>query len=918
MNMKALKYILGFILISVLAACQDDIDLKGVKEGIPTTLNVKLAIPFAQKVNNSRAIEDYESEVNEVMLFLFSGSNNYAETLTLGNYIIESEGGREYHLSDATLTLMTGNYRAYAIANWSGDFCNLENIEDLTEDQLKSLIANKTAGIYNVTGTDRFPMSFYQEIEIVEEPSQNDLEIVLDRLTSHIEFTFENGTPSQIAITGGYTNPKFTPLTYSIYNLPKKANVISKESNIMTNVTDADYEDVTDIPVINNTIKFFMLENVQDLAENCSEYALRDKWVGPEGANPTNKTFTYAPENSTYIVVKGEYEDDKLRGNVSYTIHLGNFDQGENKGGSYNNFTVNRNEYHTYKVTIRGVQDIKTEATVKQEDGGNMPGAEGDLTQKNNVFVLDAHYETVMLKIPAALLENDKTAVINTPYNNKDVLTFKTKPSVEEYDYDWVEFKKPEVTTAFPKYFNKNDDEKRGTLYELLNNPEDYCLLSGDYYYTTAFVNEYFYDDETDLTKFINVDNRELILYNPEEISTSTDGNSIYREGIIFSITQRSIKSTYDLENTANPFGIETWDEFDPMKWGTTYTQSTLSKSNGYDNTVKLQSVNNKTIEFSQIGYLNSVASNTKEAHNWGAEDAVDNNAILAALSRNRDTDGDGKITGNELKWYIPSIHNYQTIWLGQDLLKEDTRLYDESLLSTLTGLTMDHQTHLYTSSADGQRLYWHEQGACYSETADWNNISWENETGYFNNIRCIRNLKDVDDEATLPVSWSGRIISVTGVANIREHSTTEQYGKHYERDGKNLLPVSFEVAEATLPSSSTKYYNVELSGNAAEIEEYINLAVINFDQNNKTGWRVPNQRELMLMDMCGFLPNNGANNGRRYSFVSSTWFSGTKTNRIYPFVFDSAEYGKNNANIALPSDGINGTPVVLFVRDNL
>lgn len=328
-----------------------------------------------------------------------------------------------------------------------------------------------------------------------------------------------------------------------------------------------------------------------------------------------------------------------------------------------------------------------------------------------------------------------------------------------------------------------------------------------------------------------------------------------------------------------------------------------------------MQESNGNVIDFTQIGYLEAVVSNTKAAHNWGAESAVNNNAVLAALSRNRDTDGDGLITGDELKWYIPSIHNYQTIWLGQDLLKDDTRLYDETLLPGLTADGMDHQAHLYTSSADGQRLYWHEQGACYSETANWNTITVNGKSVNYNNVRCIRNLKKVNGEATLPVSRDGNVINVTGVKNVRNYSITELYGKHDERDDENLLPTSFEVAEPTQPTyyGYNKYYNVELSG---VDEETINASINSF-RSDKTGWRVPNQRELMLMDMCGFLPNEGVS-GQRYSFVSSTWFSGTGTGRNIPFVFDSADYGQNNANIALPSGGVNGDAVVLFVRDNI
>ena len=130
-------------------------------------------------------------------------------------------------------------------------------------------------------------------------------------------------------------------------------------------------------------IEFFMLENVKARASSsCATYNDRDKWSGgssAKGTAPGDKKWTYAPDGSTFIVVSGEYTGKSYIGNVSYTIHLGNF-SGTNLTASksgYNNFTVNRNEYQKYTITVNGVNNIVGEVTVGEHVGEEIqPGAE--------------------------------------------------------------------------------------------------------------------------------------------------------------------------------------------------------------------------------------------------------------------------------------------------------------------------------------------------------------------------------------------------------------------------------------------------------------------------------------------------------------------------------------------------------------
>ena len=160
------------------------------------------------------------------------------------------------------------------------------------------------------------------------------------------------------------------------------------------------------------TFQFFMPENIQktmttgtdsdgnpyDFTTQDSEgYQLRDKWEGLDG---DKKKWTYAPENSTYVVITGEYsESDEnnnhlYSGTTSYTVHLGDFGP-----GNWGDFSIRRNHRYIYTVTVSGVNNIKVEATTDNE---TQPGAEGNIisTQDNVTrnYSLDAHFEQVFLE----------------------------------------------------------------------------------------------------------------------------------------------------------------------------------------------------------------------------------------------------------------------------------------------------------------------------------------------------------------------------------------------------------------------------------------------------------------------------------------------------------------------------------------
>ena len=568
-----------------------------------------------------------------------------------------------------------------------------------------------------------------------------------------------------------------------------------------------------------------MLENVQNVkTTGCDSQAKRETWSGGTMGAPTlpeDKNFTYAPDYGTFVVVKGSYTGTSYIGDVSYTIHLGNFSEKTNtaNGKDFSNFKVNRNERQIYKVTVNGVRSVVTEVTANNE---TQPGAEGAFAETaENVFVLDAHYEKVMMDLTG--LGESAYLFVDTPYcqdNNGHAqvkLSEVTKANLDEMglDYKWVSFIKPAAAENFPDYVKANS----GDIHDLVN---DIIAGTGKYYaeiggkkLTAAFVDEYFYETKPDgsaakWTEFANTDNRTMSIR--PSISYSTDGNSSLVQNSHIELSQRSIKTTYAFDGKDPndgvyvPFGIETWDEtwsnggYFYTNNNNTYSPSGLTDDNGWNNT-KILTSGAIPANVSKAGYLSSISDNSKESHVYTAY--TGGLGYNACLLRNRDENNDGQISDSELKWYLPAIQQYTNIWLSEDMLHEDTQLFDRAQLSAV-GDALNRSSVYYSSSQTLKRLYWALEGASYGEY----NSSWSNAN---NRVRCVRNLvaNSSDAEGTIyngvpsilaTDNHSANVISVDNVTAVRSIDHIGEYGiRHSERSSDNLLPRAFEVAKVYL-----------------------------------------------------------------------------------------------------------------------
>ena len=831
--MKAIRFSILAALMVLLASCQGELfPSTHVKEGLPTTVDFSISVPAAEEVAVTKAsVAASESEIRELMLIMFEQGGRKM-VLDLKPYMdagTVTEGYRKYTLTrpiDADMygnPVLSGTYRVYAIANWSSSFSSLSGLDQLTEGELKEQIATNPGFVYNISGSERFPMSSITENVVIELEGKSSLQIKLKRLMARIEFEFKNGTNAT-------ENPNFIPTSYTIYNIPSKANLFSKESNAISGLANADFGKSAEIALSSKSFEFFMLENVQTAKQSgCDTQAKREQWTGGArevNTSPENKNFIYAPNYGTFVVVKGTYTSKSYIGDASFTIHLGNFSEKTNtaNGKDYSNFKVNRNERQIYKVTVNGVNSIVTEVTDQTE---GQPGAEGDLAETaQNVFVLDAHYEKVMMDLTG--LGSPAYLFVDTPYcqDNKGQahvdLTQITKANLDALglDYKWVKFIKPSTASDFPTYNSSNAGDIHDLVNDIIAGTAKYYTVIEGKTMTAAFVDEYFYENKPDgsvakWTEFVNTDNRTMSIR--PGIEYSPDGNSSLVENSHIELSQRSIKTTYAFDgkdpqdDVYVPFGLETWDEtwanggYFYTNNNNTYSPTGLTDDNGWNNT-KILTNGAIPSNVSKAGYLVSISDNSKESHVYTSYSS--GLGYNACLLRNRDDNNDGAIGDDELKWYLPAIQQYTNTWLSEDKLQEDTQFFDRANLGGTINDNLNKSSVYFTSSAAAKRLYWALEGASYGAY----NSNWCNAA---NRVRCVRNLVSTETSSAGKPVYGGApselatnnsenlVISVDNVTAVRQIDHQGEYGiKHTERSSDNLLPRAFEVARVYLGES--------------------------------------------------------------------------------------------------------------------
>lgn len=880
--MKLAYLLMGVALL--LSSCSEDIFPGGSESNEDVTISLAYSdVSPRDIVVNSRATEAEERHLDNLYIYIFDGNGNLK-----GYKGIEGEVNLNQDTSNTTKAEITGiktrsgESYIYAVANISTGLYPVETSNgtveanklpinlneetaraggyEFTLDQLKALTFKRNNTSIDITSA--FLMSgAVQDGNLVNITTagtiaSGDNAIRLSRIVSKVKFTIK------AAKTTGVTR-SFKLETYDIMNIAVDGSLVGKidgnRRNKTTNVNNNIGNTVRPNDVENDAQFFevYLPENLQDAVHNVTTQAERE-----DDSQSIPKEFTNAPANGTYVVLKGKYEEttssSTKSADVTYYVHLGDCSRDKN------NYDVERNCKYTYNITVAGVDKIIVEA--KKESGADQPGAEGVVleygaTGKN--MTLDSHYEYMVMRFYQNDIQALKKAGKGYFYqvyalgNHTDVINVgaTTVGKKNDVDTSWIQFaikcrrdgssstysedKTNRGTACSYPGTNANDlytvDKFLKYLYDNANSTSiwtgGYDYNKGSYYVdATCFISENYYKNLT-WNQYVNdVDKRAFYVAN--EVKTSNDGRSVYAQ-TQYGLTQYNIQTFYDRSKAGSitAYGCETINDeegkgFSVNGGGSNYQSAGSDTWNGRANMVA--DINTRTDTWK------SLKNNTS--------------LIKACMSRNRDLNGDGKISDDEIRWYAPTISQYIGIWIGEEIMSGESKLFNKAT-STLSTSNDPGCRMLYYSSTYNENTYFSEEGLATNH----NNSAYPPKL-----VRCLRNLKsnDVGYNRT-PAKYYTYESSVVTLNNVDEKAlnTSGEQGElnaHTERSALNKPAKKFKI-------SNEKYYgegytdgwgNWHWTGVTPTQEHVVDgtFKCYNKYEEGDKKWRVPNQRELSVM----------------------------------------------------------------------
>lgn len=885
--------------------------------------------------------DDNERAVENLRIYIFSKATGnlvgykYFSKDDLTFTDDSSQPGYDRTATVSNIPTSTGEVYIYAIANARTSQYKVtddaildideSNLSHLTRETFLSATCTRQLGSIN-PADNRFVMSGFanngdpvtiarkdgttQQAEITSPTDDDHKRVKLYKILSKNKITVK---------TEG--NVTFKPEYMEIHNVPQVYGLMRGN-----NVASSGFETFDRIIWSENSYQCYLPANVQ--TATASPASFNDRERNTYDKTTGKKSFDNAPENATYVVIHGKYQGGDYAGDLSYTVHLGDFSKHPA------DFSVAANSNYEYTLTIKGVNNFIAES--QKIAGADDPGSEGVVIFKGtDILEVDCHYEArvmkfsmselnqiinvdnygYILKIQTAFCETI-SMIVDENGNIYDAAEFKThheNPTVlttvgtdgmpvdaskilisGNADFDWVHFVKNTGASYSTPNLNvgclvQNSStsthsisdvcaypgkDNTQTIFEFLRDlykagkeqTASYFNATGSSVYVTCFVDENYYPDKN-WTEYVNKSEPRR-MYFANELFVSADGQSSFARAK-YVVSQKSIWTFYKLDPTLKPFGLESVSE--EKVQGVDVVKGTNSLEEPWDGRASAIS-NNKNKGF--------YASSTKST---GKQD-IYTGAYKACMSRNRDENGNGTIDENEIKWYLASVDQYKGMWAGEEAFDTDARLFKATesewlALKKAFGNGVDAKLspwHYFTCSS--ANTFWAEEG-CATGTNSSATM-----------VRCIRTLVSNSDgleSAETYYSYKDNIVELklNDVA-LRTHQSGG-FQTYFER-GKdsNKLYKKFKIASSNLPNK----YPKEQVISSAKGSGFINSTddVCQKAAGYGGSWRVPNQRELSIMSAVNTSLQN-LYSCTSFTGVQSGYYKGGSGNE-YGFVLSGTQ----------------------------
>ena len=806
-----------------------------------------------------------------------------------------SQPGYDRTATVSNIPTSTGEVYIYAIANaltsqykvTDNTILNIDesNLSHLTRTTFLSATCTRQLGSIN-PADNRFVMSGFAnngdpvtiarkagttEAEITSPTDDDHKRVKLYKILSKNKITVKS--------EGGVT---FKPEYMEIHNVPQVYGLMRGN-----NVAPSGFETFDRIIWSENSYQCYLPANVQTATATPTSFNDREKNTYDKTTG--KKSFVNAPANATYVVIHGKYQGGDYAGDLSCTVHLGDFSK------NMADFSVAANSNYEYTLTIRGVNNFIAES--RKEAGKDDPGSEGVVIFKGtDILEVDCHYEAramkfsmselnqiinvdhygYILKIQTAFCETI-SMIVDGNGNIYDAAEFKTQsnPTVlttvgadgmpvdasrilisGDADFDWVHFvkntgyyssdytpsQKPgcKVSSshaisdvcAYPGRANTQ------TIFQFLRDlykagkeqDASYFNATGSSVYVTCFVDENYYPDKN-WTEYVNKSEPRR-MYFANELFVSADGQSSFARAK-YVVSQKSIWTFYKLDPALKPFGLESVSE--EKAQGVNVVSGTNRLEEPWDGRASAIS-NNRNKGF--------YASSTKST---GKQD-IYKDAYKACMSRNRDEDGDGTINENEIKWYLASVDQYKGMWAGEEAFDADARLF-KATESEWTDLKTAFDSN--GGNNNGALKKWHYFTCSHADTF-WAEEGCATGTdGSATMVRCIRTLASNSDgleSAETYYSYKDDVVELKLNDVALRTPQSGGFQTYFER-GKdsNKLYKKFKIASANLsggPYSKTQVISTAKGSGFINASDDVCQKAAGYGGS----WRVPNQRELSIM----------------------------------------------------------------------
>ena len=400
MRKMKLIYVWLLGLVAILTACADEEIVNGynIKEGVPVTVNLKFNVAASAVESRSAQDATVEQTVQRLFVIAFKRNGEISGKTYLQSVNTTGSG-------TVTLDMYSGTgQQIFAVANPNSGVGTLsyEQLDAVTNlDDFKALHSQLRTDKGETVSLSVERMAFLMcgQLEDIAVDTDGNLvgaasnTINLERVDARITFN--------VGVDGsekGYTNMTFTPKYYRVENIPQGTYLVPRENEDYAATMETGYASMQaagkeyyfDEAKRENDdrsyFEFYLLENRRQPRKRITSkekessydevqnlYALREKRESDTG-KPVDGTkpgqeyvpgdFIFAPENSTYVTIRGtlsfeSFEDNEkyfYNADVTYTVHLGSTGSDPDDETLVNNYDVCRNTHYTYNVTITGVE----------------------------------------------------------------------------------------------------------------------------------------------------------------------------------------------------------------------------------------------------------------------------------------------------------------------------------------------------------------------------------------------------------------------------------------------------------------------------------------------------------------------------------------------------------------------------------